>query len=183
MSLISFGTATPANTYKKTTENFRYDIRVYYNGVAMMDEVGDPFTIKAYIGVKGDTNLDGIADAVDASLVLRYYAHMSTGKKPYEVSASNAAIIKDNPSSVYEELAVFISDVQTEVPILTRKGGRVLDAVDSSRILKFYAKRSSSDYESLTNKQLWDIVDKIAPDPNANAQAQENAKEEAPSES
>ena len=55
--------------------------------------------------------------------------------------------------------------------------------LSSSRILKFYAKRSSSDYESLTNKQLWDIVDKIAPDPNANAQAQENAKEEASSES
>ena len=30
----------------------------------------------------------------------------------------------------------------------------------------------------MTNKQIWDIVDKIAPDPNANKEAQEKAQDE-----
>ncbi|MBO4524432.1 MAG: cellulose-binding protein CttA-related protein [Ruminococcus sp.] len=183
MDLISFGTATPANTYDKTSKTYKYEIPVYYNGEPVVDSVGEPFTMKVYIGVKGDTNLDGIADAVDASLVLRYYAQLSTGKKPEDVTLSNNAILQGNPSSSYDDLAAFLSDVQTAgataVTRFTRKINRTCDAVDSSRILKFYAKRSSADYESMTNKQIWDIVDKIAPDPNANKEAQEKAQDEA----
>jgi hypothetical protein len=182
MSLITFGSATPANTYNKENKTFKYEIPVYYNGEVVVDSVGDPFTMKVYIGVKGDTNLDGIADAADASLVLRYYAQLSTGKKPDEAMLSNNAILQGNPNSSYDDLAAFLSDVQTgaDKPVtrFTRKINRTCDAVDAARILKFYAKRSSDDYKDMTNKQLWDIVDKITPDPNANKDAQDKAKDE-----
>ena len=103
----------------------------------------------------------------------------SSGSNSLESSDPASA----NPSSSYDDLAAFLSDVQTAgdtaVTRFTRKINRTCDAVDSSRILKFYAKRSSADYESMTNKQIWDIVDKIAPDPNANKEAQEKAQDEA----
>jgi len=165
MSKINFGKATPANTYSKDNAKFSYDIPVYYGDVQLTDEFDIPFVVKVYIGVKGDTNLDGIADAVDASQVLKYYAKLSTGGKPDTVPLSQSAKVNGNPKSPFENLTAFLSDVtstaEETVDRYAVKGDRTCDAVDASRILKFYTKRSSSDYKDKTDKELWTIVDTI----------------------
>ena len=117
-----------------------------------------PATIRAYIGVKGDANLDGFADAVDASQVLRYYTLLSGGKTAYEVNLSQSKLAT-NPRNEYEEFAAFLCDVNPDadppVTRLARKGDRIVDAVDSSQILRFYTLRSNEDNNSKSNKELW----------------------------
>ncbi|MBO7473742.1 MAG: cellulose-binding protein CttA-related protein [Ruminococcus sp.] len=155
---ISFGDATPANTYKADNTNFRYDVNIYVDGKAVKEAVGVPATIRAYIGVKGDANLDGFADAVDASQVLRYYTLLSGGKTAYEVNLSQSKLAT-NPRNEYEEFAAFLCDVNPDadppVTRLARKGDRIVDAVDSSQILRFYTLRSNEDNNSKSNKELW----------------------------
>ena len=162
---VGFGTATPANTYKADNADFKYEIPVLIDGKGVKDNVGQPVTIDVYIGVKGDTNLDGIADSVDASQVLRYYAELSVeGQTPDKVILTGNKKAT-NGLHIYDEFAAFLSDVQfnADKPVtrLSRKTDRLIDAVDSSRILAFYTRRSSSDYESKSNKEIWAEVDNL----------------------
>lgn len=155
---ISFGDATPANTYKADNTSFKYDVSIYVDGKAVKEAVGVPATIRAYIGVKGDANLDGYADAVDASQVLSYYTKVSGGKGAYDINLSQSALAT-NPRNEYEEFAAFLCDVNPDadppVTRLARKGDRILDAVDASQILRFYTLRSIEDNDAKSNKEVW----------------------------
>lgn len=71
-----------------------------------------------YPRAKGDVNLDGYVDAVDASMVLSYYAMVSTGKEGE------------------------FTDIQKAVADMDDNG--IIDAVDASDILAVYAKLSVS---------------------------------------
>ena len=62
--------------------------------------------VYVYIGVKGDVNFDGVADAEDATKVLIYSAEYGSGNKDvYIASATNQAV---------EAFAWFLGDVTSE---------------------------------------------------------------------
>ncbi|WP_028521707.1 cellulose-binding protein CttA-related protein [Ruminococcus flavefaciens] len=155
-SSVSFGDATPSNTYKKDNKNFKYEIPVLINGEKIADKEGNELTATVYIGVKGDTNLDSKVDAVDASQTLRYYALVQTGNKDKAVQLSESDLV-DGPESVYDEFAAFLTDVFTtnQETRYTKKVNRTINATDASNILAFYALRQTSDNDGKTDKELW----------------------------
>ena len=61
-----------------------------------------------------------------------------------------------------DELAAFLADVNTNEWSAdnwkTKKDGRRIDSNDASKILAYYAKRSSADYVSVSNFDIWNEV-------------------------
>ena len=112
-------------------------------GDKIVDMDGKPVTATVYIGVKGDANLDMVCDAVDASIVLAWYAKGQTGQIDDETTFAPASnlLVKDNPE--LDNLAAFLADVDNEGDennhILT-KTGRGLNSTDASKILVYYSK-------------------------------------------
>ncbi|MBQ8961820.1 MAG: hypothetical protein IJ071_11515, partial [Ruminococcus sp.] len=158
----------PAGTFEDGAHKFKYAINVLYDGVPLTYADGTPVTFNAYIGVKGDTDFDLIADATDASAVLVYYADIMTGKKPDEVTlSSNAAMLAEDPQ--YEELAAFLADVDTDeyspTNFRTNKFGRTLDATDASAILAVYSVVMTTD--NPTDQTRQDAWDEYCPSRNA----------------
>ncbi len=102
---------------------------------------GSPVSATAYIGVKGDASLDMKADSIDASLVLSWYAKVSTGGVPGEIQFSNNdLLVQNNP--VLDDFAAFLADVDNEndsANYVTLKTARTIDSKDSSNILAYYA--------------------------------------------
>ena len=151
-------------TIENFANNFAYDIPVYYGTEQMLDENGKPVTVKAYIGVKGDTNLDFIVDGRDASFTLTYYAKVSTVNYEEATTAISPAPFITGADDPLDDLAAFLSDVNTnewsaENWKLAREE-RNLDGRDASGILTFYARSSATDgeYAGLDDQQLWDSV-------------------------
>ena len=175
---IGFGDATPENTYvADRTDGFDYDVTLTYegeditapdgtvllaNGAALANEAGEKITVKAYIGVKGDANLDNKVDATDASAVLTYYANLLTGKSADEVVLSTSQLAKND--AVYEQFAAFLVDVNASLSdrALTKADrDKDINAIDASYILTFFADRAATEnekYNTLTDKELWDLV-------------------------
>ena len=112
-------------------------------GDKIIDIDGKPVTATVYIGVKGDANLDMVCDAVDASIVLAWYAKGQTGQITDETSFAPASnlLVKDNPE--LDNLAAFLADVDNEGDdnnhIFT-KTERSLNSTDASKILVYYSK-------------------------------------------
>ena len=84
-----------------------------------LDELydGSPIvTGEAYIGVKGDTNLDGIADAEDATLMLIYSANEGANLKPSirTVESDMINALSEEELEVLEDFVFFLSDVDDE---------------------------------------------------------------------
>ncbi|MDE7093637.1 MAG: hypothetical protein K2O52_01875, partial [Oscillospiraceae bacterium] len=84
-----------------------------------LDELydGSPIvTGEAYIGVKGDTNLDGIPDAEDATLMLIYSAdegaHLNPSLRTVESDKINA--LSEEDLATLEDFVFFLSDVDNE---------------------------------------------------------------------
>ena len=175
---IGFGDATPENKYvADRTDGFDYDVTLTYegediiapdgtvllaNGAALANEAGEKITVKAYIGVKGDANLDNKVDATDASAVLTYYANLLTGKSADEVVLSTSQLAKND--AVYEQFAAFLVDVNASLSdrALTKADrDKDINAIDASYILTFFADRAATEnekYNTLTDKELWDLV-------------------------
>ena len=171
--LINFNGATPESEYnarthtpKQTTiEDFKYDVPVYYGTMQLVHKDGKPLTVPAYIGVKGDATLDNMVDSVDASAVLRYYASVSTNDRTvYDVTlqSTKAGLEVSSPKDELDELAAFLADVNTNEWSAdnwkTKKDGRRIDSNDASKILAFYARRSSADYNNVSNFDIWNEV-------------------------
>ena len=137
---------TPNDAYTVDQNDFTYVLTVYYNGAPLTFEDGTPVEVKAYIGVKGDTNFDNQVDSTDATNVLSYYANLSTGGKP-----ENTILAQDaKETMIYaftglelDDLAAFLGDVDLDVYSednwKMRKADRTIDATDASAILAFYA--------------------------------------------
>ena len=175
---IGFGDATPENTYvADRTDGFDYDVTLTYegeditapdgtvllaNGAALANEAGEKITVKAYIGVKGDANLDNKVDAVDASAILTYYATLLTGQSAEETVLSTSQLAKNDP--VYEQFAAFLADVNAPLSDRAKTKedrGTELNSIDSSYILTFAADRAATEnekYNTLTDKELWELV-------------------------
>lgn len=154
---LSFGGATPQSTYDEANIEFKYAVEVYYDGEVLKDEAGNNITVTAYIGVKGDTDLNNAVDSSDASLVLQFYAAIQTG------GTYDDTYIKDVDDPEIENLAVFLSDVDKDeydpANFETQKteanhqnASRVLDSSDASYILNFYAQ-----HQTTTDKTPFDI--------------------------
>lgn len=101
----------------------------YYNGEKIDVES------LIFIGVKGDANLNGLVELDDVVLVLQYYAY---------VGASLDTSFTGDPESVYEILAFFLSDVNTEsTDGKNTENGRI-ELSDASDIITYYALRGAS---------------------------------------
>jgi len=172
---INFNNVTPESAYNSvphvvgvgSIKDFQYSISVYYGTEALVDENHNELSITAYIGVKGDVTLNNIVDSVDSSIALRYYSVLSTGGNVNEVKAQsceNKGCYKvSSGTDPLDQLAAFLGDVtEDEYSIInwkTAKSSRVIDAVDASRMLSFYAKRSTRG-ASVTNQSIWQEVNK-----------------------
>ena len=95
----------------------------------------------AYIGVKGDADLDMKADASDASVVLAWYAKMMTGSLPADVQFStNDTFVNLDP--VLDDFAAFLADVDNEndsANYVSLKSQRTIGSNDASFILSYFA--------------------------------------------
>lgn len=158
---VDFGDNTPGNTYNEENESFRYDVPVSYEGEELKDVDGNVITVEAYIGLKGDTDLNNAVDATDATLTLKYYTAMISGVggeevDPYTLTLSNSELV-DSPTSVYEEFAAFLSDVDSELSDNWKmtKADRNIDGVDATLILKYYT-RVISNHEP--GEELWRTI-------------------------
>ena len=156
---ITFNGATPASVYDKANQTFKYEVPVFYdfgeNGEEdirpLLNEEKNQIMITVYIGVKGDVNLDNRADAVDATQIQVYYAHLSAGNgTPKDTQLSLSSDLVDGPDSDYDHFAAFLGDVNanewSETNWKLRKEDRPeINAVDATQIQVFYARASTSD--------------------------------------
>ncbi len=179
---LGFGTATPANTYNKETTDFHYNVNVTFEGETIVDKDGKQViakgtqlrdkdgniaSVEAYIGLKGDANLDNVVDGNDGTAVLSYYAKVSTKENNASNTVlSDSTLVNGNPASLYDNFAAFLSDVivDEESPItrFASKTNRNIDGKDGSTILGYYTKASTNEYKSLVTSdpaKLWGIVD------------------------
>ena len=109
----------------------------------LVDANGDALTVTAYIGVKGDTNLDHKVTPVDASALLKYYATVQTSTDPDAKAKTQLCSSTKYTGEVYENLAAFLDDVSenefSEDNFKIAKTERKLQPSDASSILKFYS--------------------------------------------
>ena len=145
----SFGTQTPKSVFDPAKGN-KYAVNVYVGSGEDMIELSDenviPFTVDAYIGVKGDVTLDNNVDALDASRVLSYYARASVN-----TSDANIEMLPGkNGDQFIENLVCFLGDVsEDEYSVDNWKKTEVdrrddINASDASLILAYYARSSTS---------------------------------------
>ncbi len=169
---IDFGDQKPENSYTPGSSIFAHQITLYAkNDIdAIGVKAGEPLTkiagnyvsVTAYIGVKGDADLDHIADATDASAVLVYYSAIMTGGKPEETQFSNSPLV-EAPGDMLDEFAAFLCDVDAEFTPedrvadnwKNRKPMRFIDSSDASYILACY---SSVMTGSEPNRATWNEV-------------------------
>ncbi|MDE5770486.1 MAG: hypothetical protein K2I06_02490, partial [Ruminococcus sp.] len=153
---------SPAEKFSKNNPTFKYNVALVYRGNDLSDETGRVVladgdilkdiggynvSVEAYIGVRGDINLDGYADAVDATQAQMYYAVLAAGKggttENTKLSLSNAALVT-GPDSVYDHFAAFLGDVNQNTHVVENnwkasKSARLIDAVDATNIQIYYA--------------------------------------------
>jgi len=167
-SSITYGDKTPANTYSADSKDFKYAVPVVATddikdskGNVVFAKGATVGTVTAYIGLKGDANLDGKLTAVDASYILKYYAELSSGKDGAEVDPLTVTLCRENelvtdPAGVYDNFAAFLGDVRNDVNAdiawsvgkIGRNDGelkRQASATDASAFLKYYALVSGND--------------------------------------
>ncbi len=139
MSLVTFGLTdegadmalTPHTVFTEYGEAYvACPIYIYYDG-ELVDAVAN-----VYVGVKGDANLDGSANAKDSSNILIYAANKAAGLD---------AALTDGTDEVLERFAYFLGDVNAESKdngaTATIEGGDAgLNAKDSSCILIYAAR-------------------------------------------
>jgi hypothetical protein len=158
--------ATPQNVYDVNQTDFFYSedeklIQICYDDEPLLDKDGNALYLEAYIGVKGDVDLNNMVDGVDASAVLVFNAAISDGVTSGDsVQLSNSSLVKgaDDPLDAF---CAFLGDVNTNEYDPDNwhytKSERMLDGVDASGILVFNAEVANAganpDYQA-----LWDIA-------------------------
>ena len=176
-SLLNFHGATPANTFKVPTstkeitlDNFKFEVPVYYGDEQLLDKDGKPVTVTAYIGVKGDADLDGMAVMHDASLVLRYFSTMSgasdAAKAARETQISAGSKIVSSPDAPLDDFCAFLANVTADEydpdNWKKTKENRQFSANDASAILMYYTvmaeKTREGEVTDDTKQQEWDRI-------------------------
>ena len=122
---VSFNGVSPSMIYAEG--GYQYLITV-----GITDEFGTQNIEQAcsvYVGVKGDANLDGSADAIDAAIILVYAAASGAGKEAYLYSDTDAEA---------ETFAYFLANVNS-----TASADSPVDATDAAAILVYAAEAGS----------------------------------------
>ena len=170
---LNFGDNTPNKAYhdrfgspakNETVEasDFVYEIPLYYDDTLLLKADKTPVTVTAYIGVKGDTNLDFIVDGRDATATLTYYAVISTdGHDATNTQISPSEFVK-SPDDALDNLAALLSDVDENEWAADnwskKRADRLIDGRDATNILTYYSRSSVDDYKDYDDQQLWDTV-------------------------
>ena len=183
---VDFGEQTPESLYNKRVAEqpslFAYQVDIYATediideatGAVIASEGnilravnGSTVSVTAYIGVKGDSNFDFLADANDASTVLVWYANVSTGAnaETTQFSSNDNFVVNDDGSlNILDDLAAFLCDVNNEQDNNNwneYKPARLIDATDASSILTYYAEVSTG---TEGGRQTWnDVLGNFAP--------------------
>ncbi|MDE5936874.1 MAG: hypothetical protein K2G83_05670, partial [Ruminococcus sp.] len=165
-SLITFsevitGSDNPEGAYNSENMTFKYTVRVLYDGHTLQDENGKVVTVTAYIGVKGDTNLDNKADARDGSNILAYYSKSSVldedmTQEDIRMSPETCEPVNENPE--LDNLCAFLGDVDLDVYSKdnwrkTKKDRKII-ATDASSIFAFYSYMSTQG-ENANSHEGW----------------------------
>ena len=159
-SKINYNGLTPAKVYDArratvtddhvaTRNDFIYDdvVQVYYDDLALVDKDGNPLYITAYIGVKGDANLNNVADGSDATDVLWYFGQISGGVGGTTVDRDTIQLTRNSTfvtgvDDPLEQLAAFLCDVTedewSEDNWTIAKKDRNIDGTDATLILKYF---------------------------------------------
>ena len=150
---------TPMAAYRLSQTDFTYKLNVFYDGVPLYYENGERVVVTAYIGVKGDGDLDNRSDSYDASLALIWYGKKQTGVSDdvIRLAPENCDIVNQHPE--LDGLAAFLIDVDKDCYSKdnwkTPKTERTIDANDASWILAYYGKvmTGTTDLD-----EAWDIA-------------------------
>ena len=174
---VDFGTQVPRNVYDPGVSEFAHQIDIYASeditaadgtvigkkGEILKNRNGSNVAVTAYVALKGDGNLDNLADAVDASLTLTWYATMSTGGDAEKTQFSSSFLVK-GVDDILDDFTAFLCDVDNEKSAtnwIDRKPARIIDAKDASFILSYYAMNSTG---SDGGKPVWhDVLGEYAP--------------------
>ena len=119
---------SPSKTFQKGTN--KYELEVFLKGKSLSTKA------VAYIGVRGDANLDYAVDSKDAIKVLQYYADGIA-------DTSKAPVLYDSKDANLEKLAKILGNADldgksmTDVSILNANG--TIDTKDAIRILQYFA--------------------------------------------
>ena len=136
---ISFGDLSPAALYDADENKYSYVL-----DIVVTDEFGE-YRIKdgatVYIGVKGDVNLDGSANSIDAAQILTYAAELGAGKEAYLYTSLDEKL---------ENFAYFLADIDGESR--TQDPLSPVNAVDAASILVYAALVGSG--EKITWEEL-----------------------------
>ena len=130
---LSFGRdrETPEVHFVRDGNVFKCLVDIYFGDIL----VGSPEVTRV---LKGDVNLDGIINAVDASAALTYYAKHSTEQEYYFTT-------REEPleSELKERMAFLAADIDTESGNCGQDDSGGISAKDATAILTFYAKQSA----------------------------------------
>ena len=144
------GADNPMDSFSEDNAEYTYPIDIFYDGIRLLDENGNPLQFKAYIGIKGDTNFDRKVDSTDASNILAYYSKISTLKENESrddivFSISN---LVSSPQDKLDSFAAFLGDVFNDMYSadnwLKKKSERSLKATQASAVLRVYSMLSTS---------------------------------------
>ena len=179
---VDFGTQTPSSVFKKGEYKFSHDIALYAtedievegkvvakSGDVLKNVDGSEANVICYVGVKGDGDLNFMADSKDASLVLVWYSKMSTGAKADEeifstsnqiatYDENNQKVAREGYDKNLDEFAAFLCDVNNEKAednFYIQKPARKIMSNDASFILKLYGKTSTG---GNPDRATWDSV-------------------------
>jgi hypothetical protein len=115
------------------------DLYVFYKG-----ELVEGAVAKAYIGVKGDADLDGTVNSVDAAAMLVYAAEVGSGNADAQIYATT--------NETLENFVYFLADVSGESKTHGADGSP-LNSADAASTLVFAAMKGAG--TELTDKALW----------------------------
>ena len=136
------GGSTPMDAYRKSQTDFTYKLNVFYDGKPLYLEDGTRAVVTAYIGVKGDSDLNNKVDSSDATNVLAYYAIIQTGGVAEETRITPAENEIVNAHPELDVLGKFLVDVDLDCYSKNNwnlKHNRKIDSSDASWVLVFYA--------------------------------------------
>ena len=135
---VSFEGATPKSVYDEAGAPY-YVGEVKATFTDPMNPDAEPVAVEVnptvYIGVKGDTNLNGIVEVEDAVAILTYYARTS--------AALGGSF---NDDEMLNKFAYFLADVDTESKLGKNDAasGKKIEVEDAVYDLTYYARKSAA---------------------------------------
>ena len=126
LNKLTFEYASPKEMYDALTGDVAYvasDLKVLYKDEATgtTTEVG---TAKVYIGIKGDTDLNGAVNSTDMFYSMYYQARLGAGIK------EGVTLLENNTDENLEKLSYFLTDIDTESKEGKNVGDKMINSTD-----------------------------------------------------